>query len=102
MRLITWLIGVAVAITTILFAVSNRETVSVTLWPFPFAIDLGVYIVVLVGVFAGFLVGALVTWLAGAKHRRRVRQQRAEIRSLEGELADARSRLEEATKQRAA
>ncbi|MEQ8735909.1 MAG: LapA family protein [Rhodospirillaceae bacterium] len=102
MRLITWLIGVAVAITTILFAVSNRETVSITLWPFPFALDVGVYIVVLAGVFAGFLVGALVTWLAGAKHRRRVRLQRAEIRTLEGELADIRLRLAEAIKQRAA
>ncbi|MEQ9109167.1 MAG: LapA family protein [Rhodospirillaceae bacterium] len=102
MRLITWLIGVAVAITTILFAVSNRETVSITLWPFPFALDVGIYIVVLAGVFSGFLVGALVTWLAGAKHRRRVRLQRAEIRTLEGELADIRSRLAEAIKQRAA
>jgi putative membrane protein len=91
MRLVTWTVGLIVAVAAILFAVSNRAPVSVTVWPFPFAVDVGLYIIVLASVFAGFLVGALVTWVAQGKHRRKVRRQRAEIRSLEGELADARA-----------
>lgn len=93
MRLLTWLVGVAVAIVTVLFAVSNRMPVSITVWPFPFALDVGLYIIVIAAVLAGFLVGALLTWVAAGKHRRRVRKQRAEIRALEGELADVRARL---------
>ena len=47
---------------------------------------------------SGFLVGALVTWVAAGKHRRRVRKQRTEIRTLEGELSDVRARLASQTK----
>ena len=93
MRLITWIIGMAVALVTVLFAVSNRDAIAVTLWPFPLAIDLGLYAIVLFSVFAGFLVGALVAWVAAGKHRRRVRRQKSETRSLENELDDLRSRL---------
>ncbi len=93
MRLLTWITGVTVAIATVLFAVSNHDTVAVTLWPFPFALDLGLYAIVLISVLAGFVVGTLVTWLAAGKHRRRVRKQRAEIRALEKELDGLRGRL---------
>lgn len=92
MRLITWIVGMTVAVLSVSFAVSNREAVAITLWPFPFALDIGLYIVVLIGVIAGFLVGCLLTWVAGGKHRRRVRRQRAEIKSLEGELDTLRTR----------
>lgn len=95
MRFITWLIGVAVAVFMVTFAVSNRAPVSVTVWPFPFALDLGLYVIILGAVLAGFIVGVLVTWVAGGKHRRQVRRQRAEIRNLEGELNDTRARLAE-------
>lgn len=95
MRFITWLIGVAVAVFMVTFAVSNRTPVSVTVWPFPFALDLDLYIIILGAVLVGFSIGALVTWVAGGKHRRQVRRQRAEIRTLEGELNDTRSRLAE-------
>jgi len=91
MRLITWIVGLVVAVTAVLFAVSNRASVSITVWPFPFALDVGLYIIVLASVFAGFLVGALVTWVAQGKHRRKVRRQRSEIRSLEGDVAALRS-----------
>lgn len=91
MRLITWIVGLVVAVTAVLFAVSNRAPVSITVWPFPFALDVGLYIIVLASVFAGFLVGALVTWVSQGKHRRKVRRQRSEIRSLEGDVAALRS-----------
>ena len=87
-----------VALLAILFAVSNRDAVSITLWPLPFAVDVGLYVIVLAAVLAGFLVGALATWMAAGKHRRRVRRQRSEIRGLESELDDVRNRLDESTK----
>lgn len=102
MRFITWLIGVAVAVFMVTFAVSNRTPVSVTVWPFPFALDLGLYIIILGSVLVGFMVGALVTWVAGGKHRRQVRRQRAEIRNLESELSDARAQAAESRPAKAA
>lgn len=102
MRFITWLVGVAVAIFVVTFAVSNRTPVSVTVWPFPFALDLGLYIIILGAVLMGFGVGVLVTWVAAGKHRRQVRRQRVEIRNLEAELGDARARVDEQATQKAA
>ncbi|MDG2242849.1 MAG: LapA family protein [Rhodospirillaceae bacterium] len=98
MRLLTWLIGVAVAVVTVLFAISNRSPVSISVWPFPVAVDVSLYILILAAVFSGFLVGAFVTWVKAGKHRRRVRQQRTEIRTLEGELSDVHARLASKTK----
>ncbi len=92
MRLLTWLVGLIVAFVAVSFAVSNRETVTISLWPFPFAVDLGLYAIVLSSVLAGFVVGCLVTWVAAGKHRRRVRKQRSEIRVLEDELDSLRNR----------
>lgn len=97
MRFLTWLIGVAVAVFMVTFAVSNRAPVSVSVWPFPFALDLGLYIIILGAALLGFSVGALVTWVAGGKHRRQVRRQRSEIRNLEGELNETRARMAENT-----
>ena len=93
MRLLTWLVGVAVAILTTLFAISNPMPVSITFWPFPFALDVGLYILIIGAVFCGFLVGVLVTWVAAGKHRRWIRKQRSEIQALEGELTDVQTRL---------
>lgn len=102
MRLLTWIVGFVVAVTAILFAVSNRVPVSITIWPFPFALDVGLFVIVLASVFAGFVVGALVTWVAQGKHRRKVRRQRSEIRSLEADLAAARAASTEQTPRKAA
>lgn len=86
-----------VALASVLFAVSNRDSVSVSVWPFPFAIDLGLYVIVLISVLSGFLVGALTSWVAAGKHRRRVRRQRTEIRTMESEINSLRTRLDAAT-----
>lgn len=93
MRLLTWLVGVVVSILTALFAISNPIPVSITFWPFPFALDVGLYIIIIGTVFFGFLVGVLVTWIAAGKHRRWIRKQRSEIQALEGEITDLRTRL---------
>ena len=95
MRLVTWSFGLIVAVVTVSFAVSNRDPVTISVWPFPFALNLGLYIIVLISVLAGFVAGALVTWLAAGKHRRRVRKQRAEIRNMENELDTLRNRTKE-------
>ena len=92
MRLLTWSLSLIVAFVTVSFAVSNRDGVVITLWPFPFALDLGLYIIVLASVLGGFVVGSLASWLAAGKHRRQARKQRAEIRNLESELDAVRSR----------
>jgi len=94
MRLLTCIIGMVAAGAAILFAISNRGTVSVSMWPFPLALDLSLYVLVFTSVALGFFVGALTSWVAAGKHRRRARRQQSELRAMESDLEDLRIRLD--------
>jgi uncharacterized integral membrane protein len=85
-RLIHWLVTAPLALVLVVFAVSNRETVSVTFWPTPFEIDAPLYLVALVALLIGFLLGELTAWINGGKKRREAREKSKRVRGLEGEL----------------
>ena len=87
MRLINSIIGAAVALLVILFAVSNRELVTVELWPFPYQLSLGLYAVILLALLLGFLAGGIGMWLVGHRKRRELRRLRRQSRDLEESLA---------------
>ena len=61
MRVVYWTAILGLAIILGVFAVSNREAVSLALWPLPFVVGLPLYLMVFATVLAGFLVGALTT-----------------------------------------
>jgi putative membrane protein len=78
----------------VLFAISNRETVSLTLWPLPFLVDLPLYLVFFLSLLLGFLIGATTAWIAGSRVRRELRRRRRRIEALERELAATQAELE--------
>ncbi len=88
------MVAVPVAAAVVLFVVSNREVVQISLYPLPqFLGPVPVYWVGLGGVFAGFLCGGLVAWLSGRRWRRRARHEaRARLRAA-AETADLRRRI---------
>ena len=90
MKFLWWIVLALVALVLILFAVSNREAVSVALWPLPAALELPLYIVVLGTLLIGFFAGQLVTWISGWRWRREARRSRERIAMLERELEAAR------------
>ncbi len=94
MRAVYWAVIVVASSLLIAFAVSNRATVSLGLWPLPFLIDLPLYLLVLLLLLAGFVVGAATAWIAGRRVRRELRRRRRRVEALEGELKAARSELE--------
>jgi putative membrane protein len=89
-----WAVLLITAALLIPFAVSNRAIVSVGLWPLPFLIDLPLYLLVLLMLLAGFVVGAATAWVAGRRVRRELRRGRRRVAALEGELKSTRSELE--------
>jgi len=91
LRILNTLLAVIVAILVVLFAVSNRAPVVVEIWPFPYQLELGLYAVILLAVFVGFLAGLTAAWLAGARRRRELRALRKEARDLHASLARATS-----------
>jgi uncharacterized integral membrane protein len=91
MKLLGWIIFALAALLLILFAVSNRESVAVGLWPLPVLVQMPLYLLLLAVLVLGFVVGQLVAWIAGAHWRREARRSRDRIAALESELAAARA-----------
>ncbi len=93
MRAVYWTVILAVAAILSLFAASNRETVSLGLWPLPFLVGVPLYLVVFVAVIAGFLIGALAVWIGSARRRGELRRCRRRNEALARELAATQSQL---------
>ena len=95
MNAVYWLATLLAAVLLIPFALSNREHVSLGLWPLPFLVDLPLYFLVLLLLLAGFIIGAIATWIAGRHIRRELRRRRRRVEALERELVAAQSQLED-------
>jgi uncharacterized integral membrane protein len=94
MKAVYWAVTLVFAVLLIPFALSNREPISLAFWPLPFLVDLPLYLLVLLLLFAGFVSGAAVTWTAARRVRRELRRRRRRVETLERELAAARLQLE--------
>jgi len=94
-RILFRAVFLVIAISLILFAVSNRETVSVGFWPLPFLADLPLYLLCFLSVLIGALIGVAAAWIAGHRNRRELSARRRRIEALERELMATQSRLED-------
>jgi lipopolysaccharide assembly protein A len=92
MKFLSWLILALVAVVLILFAASNREGVSIALWPLPDAVDLPLYLVLLGVLVFGFIAGELVGWVRSWRWKREARRSRERIALLERELEAERAK----------
>ncbi len=87
MRFVYWFITALVALGGVVFAVSNRAVVALALFPLPAEIQAPLYLVVIVAVALGFIIGALVAWLGAGKHRRESRHLRRRIDRLQRDMS---------------
>ncbi len=101
MRHLSVILTVPLAIVAVLFAVSNRETVTFGLWPLPFTLEAPLYLATLIALVAGIVVGGLIGWLGQHGNRRRARVQADRADALERELREARARAAAAEKRAA-
>jgi putative membrane protein len=93
-RIVYRVIILAGAILLILFAVSNRETVSLELWPLPFLVDLPLYLLFFLSLLVGAVIGAFAARIVGRGTRRELRHHRRRSEALERELAATQAQLE--------
>jgi uncharacterized integral membrane protein len=87
MRLLAWLVGLPLTILIILFAVSNRQTITIGLWPLTEGIAAPAYVIGLVPLTFGALLGAgfagIGTVRARLRHRSALRRARGAERQME-------------------
>jgi uncharacterized integral membrane protein len=87
------LIAIPVLIVLALFAVSNRQPVTVGFWPTDFSIMVPLAGAVLAVAAFTFLVGGFIVWVTDLRVRRRARRAEARVEVLEEEVRALRARL---------
>jgi uncharacterized integral membrane protein len=81
-RFVYWSLTLVAAIVCAGFAVYNRNSVTLDLWPFA-TIELPLYLVVLGMLATGLLVGSAITWLGHLGIRRERRRLAKQVQRLE-------------------
>ena len=81
------LILLPLAAIIVIFAIHNRHTVAVDLWPLTMDASPPLFVLVLCTFLVGFLIGGVVAWLSGGRSRGRARREHYRLRDLEREAA---------------
>ncbi len=103
LMVLKWLVLVPLAILLVMFAVANRHAVTVSFDPFSgeapaFALTGPLFVVLVLVLVGGVVVGGAATWLGQARHRRAARAARREAEDARAEAARLRTELDVATR----
>ncbi|MGD9639024.1 MAG: lipopolysaccharide assembly LapA domain-containing protein [Alphaproteobacteria bacterium] len=75
MKLITAGLGLVIAMLTISFAVSNRQSVTVSLWPTPFEVTMPLVALIVALASFFFILGYLFSWFRGIPDRLKLKKE---------------------------
>jgi uncharacterized integral membrane protein len=97
-KLVFWLILVPLAIVILMFAVANREIVTVSFDPFsetaPAAsVSVPLFVLVFVLVILGVIIGGVASWLRQSGYRRVARNRDADVTALRREIETLNAKL---------
>lgn len=85
--LLRWLWYVALAALVVVFATANRDTVTLSLFPLPFVADIPLYLLVLIALFLGLVIGHFAGGMLQLGQRRARLQQEQWLTALRNENA---------------
>ena len=102
MNRLRWLITLPLAVVLVVFAVNNRNTVEVDLWPLGLVVDWPMFVYVFLGAGIGLLMGGLFAWISGGAGRKLARERRARLRELEHKIEIMQARMDSENEQRPA
>ena len=97
-KIVSALIVVPLAVVIIVFAVANRQPVTVSFDPFSstspaYAATLPLFVIIFTVLIVGVLVGGIAAWIGQARWRRLARKRDADVRVLHQELETIRRRF---------
>lgn len=82
MRFFSSILSAVIALLALAFALSNRQSVEVSLWPFGVTVQAPLYLFSLGTLLFGMMLGALVTWFSMLPHRFAARRLQKDILKL--------------------
>ncbi len=88
MKLFSGLIGLIILVLALCFALANRQSSTISLWPFGVEVVAPLYLLTLGTLFCGFLAGAIIAWFNMLPHRLNARRLRKEIALLHEKIGD--------------
>ena len=99
-KLVFWLVLVPLALVILMFAVANREIVTVSFDPFSSAqpaasISVPLFVLIFILVVLGVLIGGVAAWLRQAGYRRAERLRHSDVTALRREIETLNARLAE-------
>jgi uncharacterized integral membrane protein len=97
-KLVFWLVLVPLAIVILMFAVANREIVTVSFDPFsstrPAAsVSVPLFVLIFSLVILGVIVGGIAAWLKQSGYRRAARLRHADVAALRREIETLNTKL---------
>jgi len=95
-KLTATILTLPITLAVVLFAVSNRHVVALEFWPLPGSLEVPLYVVGLLTMVIGFLIGGVIAWLGAGESRQRARAAERDARGLETRLADAQVEIDKA------
>lgn len=95
MKLLFWIVGLPLLLAAGFFAVANRETVAVSLWPFAETLQMPLFLAIAAPFYLGFTLGALIAWGASGRARARAREVARRTATLQRENDALKSRVNE-------
>ncbi len=98
MKRFSWILTLPLIAVAAIFAIANREPITLDLWPFEASPRLPLFVILLACLVVGLVVGSLATWLSAAPTRRRARQARRRVAELEREAARLRQERDRAAR----
>ena len=93
MRNLSWIILFPLAVALIIVAVSNRDVVSVDLWPLPFAIEIPLFVLLFAALVIGVMWGGVATWVSGGAARKAARAKAREARRADNEIKNLKDQV---------
>jgi len=68
-RLFSWLLSITFLVVCVLFAVNNRQEVTIDCWPFDYDIKTPLFVITLGGFLFGLVLGATLLWFTSLRTR---------------------------------
>lgn len=98
-KIVIWLVLVPLAIAILMFAVANRQLVTISFDPFAAnepaaAVTLPLFVVVFALILIGVLIGGVAAWLRQSHYRRAARALEGDVAGLRREIAQLSGQLE--------
>lgn len=93
MKFVSWILTALLLLLALGFALNNRQTTTLNLWPAGVVIEAPLYLFALGTLFAGFLLGAVVGWIGHIPHRMESRRLRRDVGKLREKIEDMNNAL---------